>query len=207
MGKSLVTWFLCLKENWYLISDVRISRILEVLFTFRLPSRLNTWLCQEQRLDRETLSKSSQISRCSPPSPGSRRRSSCRTSWRRSARRRGSTRRPSRRRSGRWPAASRPRPPCSAAWPWWPASPRSCHPRWDERCWNIKTLEVVHQLHHRDIHSINHTFNSAAINIRYPTMGREKYFLLTPPPQFHISKGIMASAIFDESWNGRNKTQ
>ena len=69
MGKSLVTWFLCLKENWYLISDVRISRILEVLFTFRLPSRLNTWLCQEQRLqrlDREALSKSSQISRCSP---------------------------------------------------------------------------------------------------------------------------------------------
>ena len=52
--------------------------------------------------------------------PGSRRRSSCRTSWRRSARRRGSTPRPSRRRSGRWPAASTPPARPSAAWPWWP---------------------------------------------------------------------------------------
>ena len=61
--------------------------------------------------------------------PGSRRRSSCRTSWRRSARRRGSTPRPSRRRSGRWPAASTPPTRCGTVSPWSPASPRSCRQR------------------------------------------------------------------------------
>ena len=62
--------------------------------------------------------------------PGSRRRSSSRTSCHSSARRRETTRRWSCKTTCRWPEVSRPPHPCSSGWPWSSGSPRTCRQHW-----------------------------------------------------------------------------
>ena len=62
--------------------------------------------------------------------PGSRRTSSCRTSWHRSARRRESTPRPSHRSCGKWRGVSRLHHRCDRELPWLPVLLQSFHQHW-----------------------------------------------------------------------------